>query len=233
MSRAAAALALGASLTAALLLGLALLAPAPASATDPAASIRPHIVKKSIPFGAARKAQMANYCQRHYHQHRWALKHPKVIVLHFTAGADWKSAWNTFAANSAYMSTDGVWEKPGVSAHFIVGKRGTIYQCVPLGYRARHAIGMNWTAIGIEIVQEVPAGKTGHWADQRILHRSKQITAALKLVRYLKARFLIKNKNVIGHAMANNSPYFRDYTGAKNATGDWIKRDVIQFRARL
>ena len=56
---AAAALALCASLSAALLL-CAAAAPAPAAATSPA-DLRPPITVKLIPFGATRKAQMADY----------------------------------------------------------------------------------------------------------------------------------------------------------------------------
>jgi N-acetylmuramoyl-L-alanine amidase len=226
-TRAAGALALGASLTAALLLGLALLAPVSASATDPA-SVKPPIVKKFIRFGDMRKAQTADYCQRRYHQHTYSLTSPKVVVLHHTAGADWQSAWNTFNGNAAYNH-----EKPGVSAHFIIGKGGTIYQCVPLSLRARHAIGMNWMSIGIEFVQEGRTGKDGHWMDQQILNRTKQIRAGLRLVRYLQLRFGIADRNVIGHAMANDSPYFRDYTGVKNAAGDWYWGEVKKFRLRL
>jgi len=219
---AAAALALCASLSAAFALG-----------TAAAAAPRPSITVKLIPFGAKRQAETAAYNKRHYHQDTYVLSNPKVVVLHFTAGAQWQSAWYTFAADRKYMSTPGLWEYPGVSAHFIVCKDGTIIQCVPLNIRGRHAIGLNWTSIGIEIVQEVPSGKTGHWADQQILHRTKQIDAVLRLVRYLQGRFHIKTGNVTGHAMANSSPYFKDYTGAKNATGDWVKQDVLRFRALL
>ena len=206
--------------------------PAPARAAT-ASAPRPPITQKYVPFGAKRKAETAVYNKRHYHENTFALTNPKVVVLHFTAGAQWQSAWNTFAADSKYMSTPGLWEYPGVSAHFIVCKDGTIIQCLSLSLRGRHAIGLNWTAIGIEIVQEVPSGNTGHWADQQILHRTKQIDAVLRLVRYLQGRFHIKTGNVTGHAMANSSPYFKDYTGAKNATGDWVKQDVRAFRARL
>jgi N-acetyl-anhydromuramyl-L-alanine amidase AmpD len=232
---AAAALAFCASLSAAVLL-CAAAAPAPARAATTAAATtapRPPITQKYIPFGARRKAETATYNKRHYHQDTYVLTDPRVVVLHFTAGAEWQSAWNTFAADSKYMSTPGLWEYPGVSAHFIVCKDGTIIQCLPLSLRGRHAIGLNWTAIGIEIVQEVPSGKTGHWADQQILHRTKQVNAVVHLVRYLQGRFHIKTSNVTGHAMANSSPYFKDYTGAKTATGDWVKQDVLQFRARL
>ena len=228
---AAAVLALCASLSAALLLGAAV-APAPAGATS-ASAPRPPLTVKLIPFGATRKAQMADYSQRHYHQHTWRLTAPKAIVLHHTAGATWQPAWWTFADNSAYASIPGQPEKPGVSAHFIIDKDGTIYQCVLLSVRARHCIGMNWKSIGIEFVQEPKSGKDGHWMDQQILARTAQASAGLRLVRYLRARFGIRKSDVVGHATANGSPYFREYMGIKNAAGDWFAPEVRAFRARL
>jgi N-acetyl-anhydromuramyl-L-alanine amidase AmpD len=210
-------------------------ATAASAAAAGSAAPRPPITQKYVAFGAKRKAETAAYCKRHYgkDQATYVLSNPHVVVLHFTAGSNWKSAWNTFNNDTKYQSTPGLWEYPGVSAHFIVCKDGTIIQCLPLNLRGRHAIGMNWTAIGIEMVQEVPTGDTGHWADQQILHRTKQIDAVLKLVRYLQGRFHIKTSNVIGHAMANSSPYFIDKTGAINHTGDWSERDVLQLRTRL
>jgi N-acetyl-anhydromuramyl-L-alanine amidase AmpD len=226
MRRAAVALALCASLSAALLL-FAAVVPAPSAAIT-AADIKPPIVKKYISFGAVRRAQMADYSQHHYHQHTTWLAKPKVVVIHHTAGAQWQSAWWTFQNNTAYNN-----EKPGVVAHFIIAKDGTIYQCLPLYLRGRHAIGMNWTAIGIEFVQESAKGKDAHWMDRQILARDKQALAGVRLVRYLKLRFAIKNTNVIGHAMADASPFFKDYTGAKNYAGDWYAPEVKLFRARL
>ncbi len=225
----AAALTLCASFSAAVLLSAAFAPTSVCAATAP----RPPITLKLIPFGDTRKAQMVDYSQRHYHQHTWRLTAPKVIVLHHTAGANWQSAWNTFAANTAYDSGTGRLEKPGVSAHFIIAKDGTIYQCVRLSMRARHAIGMNWSSIGIEFVQEPRSGRNGHWMDQQILNRTRQVRAGLRLVRYLELRYGITDRNVIGHAMANNSPYFKDYTGIKNAAGDWFAPEVRAFRARL
>ena len=228
---AAAALALCASLSAAILL-LAAAAPAPAGAAT-ATAPRPPITVKLIPFGATRKAQMADYSQHHYHQHTWKLTDPKAIVLHHTAGATWEPAWWTFANNTAYESIPGEPEKPGVSAHFIIDKDGTIYQCLPLAVRGRHAVGMNWSSIGIELVQEGKSGKDGHWMDRQILARTAQANAGLRLVRYLQARFGIKKRDVVGHATANASPYFKEYTGIKNAAGDWFAAEVKAFRARL
>ncbi len=235
---AALALALCASLIAAVAIASASGAGASSTSASAAAARsvapRPPITQKYVAFGARRKAETAAYNKRHYGQNTYVLSNPHVVVLHFTAGSNWMSAWNTFNADSKYQSTPGLWEYPGTSAHFIVCKDGTIIQCLPLNLRGRHAIGMNWTAIGIEIVQEVPSGKSGHWADQQILKRPKQIDAALKLVRYLQGRFKIKTSNVIGHAMANSSPYFVEHMkNTSNHTGDWIKQDVLQFRARL
>lgn len=202
--------------------------PSATSTSTPTPVPRPSIVTKFIRYGQGRKAETAAYSQRHYHQHTYALTNPKAIVLHFTAGANWRSAWNTFNANTAYNG-----EEPGVSAQFIIGKDGTIYQLMPLKLRARHCIGMNWKAIGIEFVQEPRAGKDGHWMDRQILNRTKQVDAGLRLVRYLKSRFGIVNRDIVGHAMANSSRYFRDYTGAKNATDDWYKAETLAFRKRL
>jgi N-acetyl-anhydromuramyl-L-alanine amidase AmpD len=184
------------------------------------------VSKDPIPYGAKRKHQMARYSKRHYGRAVWRLRNPKVIVLHFTGGSSYESAWNTFAANSPNRG-----EMPGVCAHFIIGKQGTAHQLVRPSIRCRHAIGLNYTSIGIEMVQET--GKGAHWADRQILHRRKQIHSALRLVRYLREHFGIKMTNIIGHSMANNSPYFEDHEGWTNTHTDWLWRDVKEFRRRL
>ena len=203
---------------------IALIASPAFAATAP----KPPIVKKYVRFGDDRRAQTLAYNKRHYHQSTYTLTNPKAIVLHHTAGSTWQSAWNTFNANTAYNG-----EKPGVSAQFIVHKDGRIFQCMPLNLRARHCIGMNWTSIGIEFVQEGQSGKDGHWMDRQILNRDKQIAAGLRLVRYLKARFGIRTTDVVGHATANKSRFFKDYTGIKNAAGDWYAAEVKVFRSRI
>jgi N-acetyl-anhydromuramyl-L-alanine amidase AmpD len=192
----------------------ALAAPAPAIHADP------------IPYGSARKRQMAGYSLRHYGFKQWRL-HPKVIVLHFTAGNSYQSAWNTFAANAPNRG-----ERPGTCAHFIIDKRGRIHQLVSLKVRCRHAIGLNHVAIGIEMVQET-AGHGSHWADQQILNRPRQVKAALRLVRYLQGRYRIRTRDVIGHAMANDHRLFRDDEGWVNDHTDWLAEDVRAFRRRL
>jgi N-acetylmuramoyl-L-alanine amidase len=179
-----------------------------------------------IPYGRERRRQMAAYSLRHYGTRAWRLRRKRVIVLHFTGGGSYSSAWNAFASNAPARG-----ELPGVCAHFIVGKDGVVHQLVALRVRCRHAIGLNHRAVGIEMVQ--PVGRGSHWADRQILSRRPQIRAALRLVRSLRRRFSIAMGNVIGHAMADRSPFFRDREGWRNDHTDWLRRDVVAFRRRL
>ena len=191
-----------------------------------AGSKRPPIDRDPVPYGHKRKGEMAAYSKRHYGKREWRLRDPKVIVLHYTAGPTYSAAWNTFASNAPNMG-----ELPGTCSHFIVAKGGQIHRTVKPTIRCRHAIGLNYTAIGVEMVQE--AGSGSHWADSQILHRGPQIQHALRLVAWLKQRYGIKMRNIIGHAMANDSPYFKDLEGWRNDHTDWLRSDVKKFRHRL
>jgi N-acetylmuramoyl-L-alanine amidase len=187
---------------------------------------RPRIRDDRIPYGAARKREMAGYSKRHYGHRTWRLRHTKLIVLHFTDGPTWRSARSTFASNAPSLG-----ELPGDCSHYIVDKRGHIHEIVPPRIRCRHTIGVNYTAIGVEMVQEAPNGS--HDADLRILHRKRQVRAALRLVDFLRLKLGLPVNHVIGHAMANRSRYFRDLEGWRNDHTDWLWRDVRVFRRRL
>ncbi len=190
------------------------------------ATARPRIVEDHIPYGLERKRQMARYSRRHYGARRWRLRHPRAIVLHFTGGSRYSSAWNHFASNAPARG-----ELPGVCAHYMITKTGRINEVVAPRIRCRHAIGLNHRAIGIEMVQET--GRGSHWASRQILRRRKQVRAALRLVAWLRSRHSIKMRHVIGHAMANNSPFFKDLQGWRNDHTDWPWREVKIFRRRL
>ncbi len=183
------------------------------------------ITQDAVPFGAKRTRQTAAYSLRHYGQHTWHL-HPQVIVLHFTDGSSYEGAHEVFASDAPDLG-----ELPGDVAHFVIAGNGKIYQQLSTQIRGRHAIGLNWCAVGIEFVQL--QGRSSHWADLQILDRSRQIDAGLALVDYLSQRYDIKAKNVIGHAMANDSPFFKDLEGWKNDHTDWQREDVLRFRRVL
>jgi N-acetyl-anhydromuramyl-L-alanine amidase AmpD len=191
-----------------------------------AASAKPSIHKDPISYGAHRRAEMAAYSKRHYGEREWRLTDPKVIVLHFTGSGSYSSVWNTFDSNAPNLG-----ESPGVCSHYVVEQDGTIDELVPPNVRCRHTIGLNHTSIGVEMVQST--GPSSHWADQQILDRGPQIRSALRLVRWLQNRYGIPTGEVIGHAMANDDPYFKDLQGWTNDHTDWLKRDVREFRDRL
>ncbi len=208
----------------------------PSSSAGPSSSSRPTpspsliaaappIVQDLVPYGPRRKAEMAAYSGRHYGQATWVL-HPQAIVLHYTATSTYSSAHNTFASNAPALG-----ELPGVAAHFVIDENGTIYQQVPLDVRCRHAVGLDWCAIGIEFVQ--PAGSGPAWAIAQIFSRPRQLDAGLRLVAWLEAAYGIDETNVIGHAMANDSPLFKDLLGWRNDHQDWNAAAVARFKRAM
>jgi beta-N-acetylhexosaminidase len=184
---------------------------------------KPATVWKPIPFGAQRKAETASYAKRHYGSSTWRLTDPHVIVEHYTASESFSSAYSTFSADTPDSELH---ELPGVCAHFVVDKDGTIYQLVPLTVMCRHTVGLNYTAIGIEHVGT---------SDAEILRTPRQLKASLRLTAWLMGRFGIELRNVIGHNESLTSPYHKElYAPWRCQThGDWTRADMDLYRRRL
>ncbi len=184
-------------------------------------ALRPPIVWHPFGYGPKRRAQMAAYSKRHYGVRTWRLRSPKVIVEHYTAGNSVTSVFNYYRAN-----TPDLGELPGVCAHFVIDRNGTIYQEAPLWIRCRHAVGLNYTAIGIEHVGT---------SDAQVLHDRAEMRASLRLTLWLVAKFHIQVRNVIGHAEALMSPYHRERYRSWRCYvhADWQHRDMITYRGLL
>ncbi|MGI8715702.1 MAG: N-acetylmuramoyl-L-alanine amidase, partial [Solirubrobacteraceae bacterium] len=185
----------------------------------------PHIVSDPIPFGATRKAQMTAYVRRHYGSFMrptWRLIHPHVIVIHYTE-ASYSSTFNTFADD---VPDSELHELPQTSAHFVIDTDGTIHQLVSLQTMARHTVGLNWTAIGIEHVG---------YSDAQVLSDRRQMISSLALVHWLRCRYGIAVRNVIGHNESLSSPYHHeDLASLRTQThSDFNRRDMGVYRARL
>lgn len=187
-----------------------------------AVAIQPHIVWKPIPYGPKRRAEMAQYAEKHYGVRSWVL-HPKVIVEHFTANESFSATWNTFASD---VPDPELGELPGTCAHFVVDRDGTIYQLVPLTVMCRHTVGLNDVAIGIEHVGA---------SDAEVLHDAAELRSSLLLTRWLMAKFHIALANVIGHAESLSSPYHKELykPWARQTHGDWTHADMNVYRAKL
>jgi N-acetylmuramoyl-L-alanine amidase len=185
----------------------------------------PHITWDPIPFGPTRKAQTVAYVLRHYHSFMrptWRLAHPHVMVIHYTE-ASYAATINTFASD---VPDSELHELPATSAHFVVDTNGTIHQLVSVGTIARHTVGLNWTAIGIEHVG---------YSDAQVLDNPRQMSSSLHLVHWLQCRFHIQTRNVIGHNESLSSPYHHeDVPSLRTQThSDFMHRDMQVYRGRL
>lgn len=185
--------------------------------------LRPGIVRDPIPFGERRKREMARYSERHYGEETWRLRRPRVIVEHWAETGSVAAVYNTFAPDHPDSELH---ELPNTCAHFVVSGTGRIYQLVSLRIRCRHTVGLNWTAIGIE--------HTG-FSDGEVLGDRRQMRASLRLTRWLRCRFRIKVRNVIGHAESLSSPYHRERVASLRTQthGDWRHRSMQTYRKRL
>jgi beta-N-acetylhexosaminidase len=108
----------------------------------------------------------------------------------------------------------------------VIDTTGTIYQLVSLGTMCRHTVGLNWTAIGVENVGS---------SDAQVMNNNRQLSADLRLVRWLRCRFHIQIRNVIGHNESLSSPYHHeDVVTLRHQThGDFVHADMEVYRRRL
>jgi hypothetical protein len=107
---------------------------------------------------------------------------PRGIVLHYTAGAGSATATRQYFDNLRIEAARKDIARAGavnVSSHFIVDRDGTIYRLQPETRFARHCIGLNHVAIGIENVGD----------EDRFPLTDAQVAADAALVRDLVRRF--------------------------------------------
>jgi len=197
--------------------------------TAPTPSIvvpKPHIIWDPIPFGPERKAQMIAYVRRHYGSlmtPTYKLVHPHVIIIHYTETPTYQATYNTFAPDTPDPELH---ELPNTCAHFVIDKAGGIHQLVSLNIMCRHTVGLNWTAIGVEHIG---------YSDHEVLDDPAQLASSLRLVRWLRCRYDIAVRNVIGHNESLSSRYHReDVTALRTQThADFNHADMQVYRRRL
>lgn len=158
----------------------------------PAVDARPPlaVVDAPIKWSDERAQLTLDYRRRHSDEHAKDLEiEPRVIVLHYTAGGSAKGTRAYFdnprieAARKELAAAGAV----NVSSHYLVDRDGTIYKLQPETRFARHCIGLNHLAIGVENV-----GDEAKWP-----LTEAQVEANAALVRDLAARFPITH--LLGH----------------------------------
>ena len=151
---------------------------------------KPIIVDRPISFGPERVSMTQQYMKERYLIDAPSGKiSPKMVVLHWTAIPSLEASFNAFdpehlPAYRPELGRNGL----NVSAHFLVDQDGTIYRLMPEDMMARHVIGLNHLAIGIENV--------GGTADMPLT--PLQIKANAELLKYLKKKYP-EIKYLIGH----------------------------------
>lgn len=195
-----------------------------------ASAFPPGIVEKPISFSPARVEATRLYLKDHYGIDDPDISiQPRMVILHWTGTESFGAAWNTFNPETLAKERKDIagGGSLNVSAHFLVDRDGTIYRLMPEDRMARHAIGLNWCAVGVENVGGA-GGKDDLTEDQA--------EADAWLVRRLKARFpgiryLIGHNEYLRFA---GTPLWKErdpkYRTVKQDPGERFMREV---RARV
>jgi len=147
------------------------------------------IIDKPITFDEERKMLTLQYLSDRYglEQEEPTIT-PKMIVLHWTMIPTFEKSFETFDPPILPSRPDiKAASALNVSSQFMVDRDGTIYQLLPETTMARHVIGLNHCAIGIENV-----GGTGD-----LPLTKKQLESNIWLVNYLSEKYNIEY--LIGH----------------------------------
>ena len=141
------------------------------------------IVDRPVPFGEDRIQLTREYARDHYGLDVSGIEiTPRIIVLHWTAGRSLEGDFRTFSPSTLQGSRPDL-RKAGelnVGIHFLVDRDGKIYRLMPETWMARHVIGLNYHAIGVENVGGM-RGVDDLTAEQR--------AANIWLVRYLEKKY--------------------------------------------
>lgn len=161
------------------------------------------IIQKPIVFDQTRAQLSLEYLKKRHQlsQSKPTIK-PNMIVLHWTASTSLMGTFNAFnnpllpSSRKALANASRL----NVSSHYLVDRDGTIYQLLPDTVFARHVIGLNYCAIGVENV-----GSDNYPLTQA------QLKANESLVRYLCKKYSIQY--LIGHyehTWFKNTPLWRE-----------------------
>lgn len=156
------------------------------SSCSPKATFR--IIDKPITWNEEREDLSLKYLKdRHGLEQETASIDPKIVVVHWTAIDNIEVTFDVFnpATLGGRADLSGA-SNLNVSSQFLIDRDGTIFRLLPDTTFARHTIGLNYLAIGIENIgsDDMPLTKV-------------QLNANEELIRYLERKYAIDY--VIGH----------------------------------
>ncbi|MFT7033929.1 MAG: N-acetyl-anhydromuramyl-L-alanine amidase AmpD [Cyclobacteriaceae bacterium] len=153
------------------------------------------IIDRPVSFDQERIDLTLEYLERRYNlKQSEPTITPKIVVVHYTVIPTLEKSFAAFEKAKLPDWRPEIIDASAlnVSSQFLVDLDGTIYRLMPETRMARHVIGLNHCAIGIENVggtKEVPLSEA-------------QLEANIWLARYLKKKYGIKY--LIGHSEYTN-----------------------------
>lgn len=172
--------------------------------TLPGSAQNLRIVEKPVVFDSTRIRLSLEYLKtRHRINAKYASIKPVMIVLHWTAISTLEASFNTMNPPALKGSRPDLVNASSlnVAAHFLIDRDGTIFRQLPDTAFARHTIGLNYCAIGVENV-----------GSDKDLLTDAQLKANATLVRYLSKKYPIKY--LIGHyeyKLFNHDPLWKEW----------------------
>ena len=148
------------------------------------------IIDKPIIFDKERESLTLEYLSERYGlEQESPTIVPKIVVLHWTAIPTFERSFKAFVNSTLPNWRPELVDISGlnVSSQFLVDRDGVIYRLIPETIMARHVIGLNHAAIGIENVggtKDTPLTKA-------------QLKSNIWLVEYLAKKYDIQY--LIGH----------------------------------
>ncbi|MEP7011350.1 MAG: peptidoglycan recognition family protein [Acidobacteriota bacterium] len=172
------------------------------------------VVPLPLPHGWRRSRLTRDYVRGRYDAQATSLRFvPRMIVLHWTELPDLAALWNAFRPATIPPSRPELLSagRVNVASQFVVDRDGAIYRLLPETAIARHTIGLNRAAIGIENVggSEAPLTECQVRADAKLV---TDLAARHPTIRYL-----------IGH---------HEY-GRFRGTPLWEERDPTYFTSKV
>jgi N-acetylmuramoyl-L-alanine amidase len=178
---------------------------------------------KPVVFDAERKRLSIEYLKvRHNIIQDSATIIPKMIVLHWTAIPTLEASFDVMNPTILPGARSGIAgaSNLNVAAQFLIDRDGTIFRQLPETAFARHVIGLNYCAIGVENVGSEKAPLT-----------KKQLDANEALIRYLKKKYDIEYvighheyKSFIGHPLWKETD--PNYLTSKTDPGDAFMKKI-------
>ncbi len=180
------------------------------------------IIEKPINFDEERvKLSIAYLQKRHGIVQNNAFIKPVMVVLHWTDVMTVAGTFNTFNPTTLPAARKGIAAASSlnVSSQYVIDRDGSVYRLMPDTTFARHVIGLNYCAIGVENI-----------GSDKFKLTAAQLKANEDLLRYLKTKYNIQY--LIGHyeyLLFKNSTLWKEtdpnyHTGKTDPGADFMKK---------